>query len=391
MMRSNLKIALVAGELSGDILGSDLILQIKQRYPHAEIIGIGGTKMAQAGQKQWYDYSVLSLIGLFEVLKSLNAILKLRKKLYKRLLAESIDLFIGIDVPDFNFPLEKNLKKQGVKVVHYVSPSVWAWRKERIYKIADSCDHLLCLFPFEPFYYADTGLECSFVTHPMAKQIPMEPFQTNLIEKNHQLDAKNKSCGVKSIGVLPGSRLAEVERNLPVQLATILCLKNQYQSNLKIMVPIASEGLRASVEHIIDKKFEFLKNSIYLFDSQARAVMQASDVLLLASGTIALEAMLLKKPMVVMYIINPLSAWLVERRLQTPWVSLPNALAGEFIVPEYLQRFAKPTKMAKEMHQLLTDDAIRGKQIESFTETHQSLISKKQAIDVISKMLNPKE
>jgi lipid-A-disaccharide synthase len=359
-----LRIALVAGEASGDQLGAGLIAEIKQRYPDAEFAGVGGQLMHQAGQTLWHDYHALAVMGLVEVLKHLPRLLALRKSLLNRIIAWKPDVFIGIDAPDFNLGLEKKLKKRGIKTVHYVSPSVWAWRASRAKKIGQSADLVLCLFPMEPPIYAQYGANAYFVGHPIAERFDLQP---------NQLDAKTAlqlQPDMPTLALLPGSRLSEIEKLLPVFLNAAQLIQHA-APKLQIAIPAANAKCAQAIKDITaQSKLQHL----YFYDGHSHEAMIAADVILLASGTAALEAMLAKRPMVVAYKISPITYFIVKTfgLLKVEHVSLPNVLANQRIVPELMQDDCTAEKIAAEILKLLGSDEHQAL-IHTFTDIHLQL------------------
>jgi lipid-A-disaccharide synthase len=342
-----MRIALVAGEASGDLLGAGLVSELKKLYPQAEFAGIGGAKMRAAGLDAWHDSGELAVMGLAEVLRHLPRLLSLRSRLRKRLLAWRPDVFIGIDAPDFNLGLERKLKDAGVRTVHYVSPSVWAWREGRAAKIGRSAQRVLCLFPMEPPIYARHGVDARFVGHPLADIFPLHPDAA----------AARRALGVGEGGpvlaLLPGSRAGEIERLLPTFLDAAALLQRDLPQ-LQVLVPAADARCRALIEaQLRAKQAPWLR----VLDGQAHEAMIASDVVLLASGTAALEAMLAKRPMVVAYRISRLTYTLVIGlgMMRSSHYSLPNVLANEPVVPELMQGECTAENLAAALERWLSD------------------------------------
>ena len=323
-----IRFALVAGEASGDALGAGLVAALRERFPDAEFAGVCGPAMRDAGVETWADANELAVMGLAEVLSHLPRLLCLRRELRERILAWKPDVFIGIDAPDFNLGLERWLKRRGVRTVHYVSPSVWAWRESRAEKIGASADRVLCLFPMEPPIYAQHGVDAVFVGHPLADAIPLDPDRA----------AARAALGIAVhdpvLALLPGSRLGEIERMLPVFLESAAGVAAEFPE-VKVLVPAANAACRAAIERIAVG----VSLALQILDGEAQQAMIASDVVLLASGTAALEAMLCKRPMVIGHRIAPLTHAIVRKLglLKSRFVSLPNVLAGEALVPELLQ------------------------------------------------------
>ncbi len=334
------RIALVAGEASGDLLGAGLVAAIRERHPGAVFAGVGGDAMRAAGVECWSDASELAVMGLSEVLAHLPRLLRLRGALRERVLAWKPDVFVGIDAPDFNLGLERRLKRRGVRTVHYVSPSVWAWRESRAAKIGDSADRVLCLFPMEPAIYARHGVDARFVGHPLADAIALEP------DRGAARAALGIAFHAPVLAVLPGSRLGEIERMLPAFLEAAALVARDVD-DLQLLVPAANAECRAAIEGLL-RRSPFPVPRVLLLDGHAQQAMIAADVVLLASGTAALEAMLCKRPMVVGHRIAASTYRLVKGLglLKSRFVSLPNVLAGEALVPELLQEHCTPPKLA---------------------------------------------
>ena len=323
-----MKFAIIAGETSGDALGAGLVAALRERFPGAEFAGACGPAMRDAGVEAWADADELAVMGFAEVLSHLPRLLRLRKALRERILAWKPDAFIGIDAPDFNLGLERWLKRRGLRTVHYVSPSVWAWRESRAAKLGASADRVLCLFPMEPPIYARHGVDAVFVGHPLADAIPLDPDRA----------AARAAFGIAVhdpvLALLPGSRLGEIERMLPVFLESAVGVAAEFPE-LKVLVPAANTACREAIERIAVG----VPIALQVLDGDAQKAMIAGDVVLLASGTAALEAMLCKRPMVIGHRIAPLTHAIVRKLglLKSRFVSLPNVLAGEALVPELLQ------------------------------------------------------
>ena len=334
------RVALVAGETSGDGLGAGLIAELRRRFPDAEFAGIGGDAMRNAGCQTWYDASELALMGLAEILRHLPRLLKLRKAFRQRVLDWQPDVFIGIDAPDFNLGVEKWLKQRGVRTVHYVSPSVWAWRERRAEKIGASADLVLCLFPMEPPIYARHGIDARFVGHPMADAIPLE---SNRAEARSILGLP---ATTPVLAVLPGSRLGEVGRLGPAFFEAAWRVAER-MPELHIVVPAAN----AKCHQLINQQIaaSALPGArLHVLEGRARDAMTAADVVLLASGTATLETLLVKRPMVVGYRVAELTARIVKALglLKVNRYALPNVLAGRDLAPELIQQDCTPESLA---------------------------------------------
>ncbi len=339
------RIALIAGEASGDILGAGLIEQLRRRYPGAEFVGIGGDAMRGAGCQTWFDASELAVMGLTEVLQHLPRLLKLRRAFRERVLAWKPDVFIGIDAPDFNLSVERWLKQRGVRTVHYVSPSVWAWREKRAEKIGSSADLVLCLFPMEPPIYAKHGIDARFVGHPMADDIPLHG------DRDAARAALGLPASAKVLAVLPGSRLGEISR-LGEPFFEAAWQVSERIPGLHAVVPAANAACRRLIEEQLSRSALPVAYS-HVLDGQARTAMIAADVVVLASGTATLEAMLVKRPMVVGYRVNELTYRLVKALglIKVDRFALPNILAAQDLAPELMQHDCTPDKLAAAIQQ----------------------------------------
>lgn len=342
-----LTVALVAGETSGDILGAGLIRSLKKHHPNIQFVGIAGPQMQAEGCKAWYEMEELSVMGIVEVLGRLRRILAIRRDITKRLIELKPDIFIGIDAPDFNLSLEGKLKQAGIKTIHYVSPSVWAWKQKRVFKIKRNTNLILAFLPFEKAFYDKFDVPCRFIGHKMADDIPLEPDQT----------AMRQQLGIpldcQCLALLPGSRHAEVMLLSEPFLKAAQLLRDQFP-DLHIVVPLANEKRKQEFERI---KAEIAPQlNVQLLDGHAREAMIASNVAILASGTVALECMLAKCPMVVGYKMKAFTFWLAKKLIKTPYVSLPNILAGKEIVPELLQHDCTPENIANHVLPFLKSD-----------------------------------
>jgi len=357
-----LTIAIVAGETSGDILGAGLIRALRANYPNIEFVGIAGPNMQAEGCEAWYQMDELSVMGVVEVLGKLRRILSIRKALTQRIKALKPDLFIGIDAPDFNLSLEGKLKQAGIKTIHYVSPSVWAWKQKRVFKIKRNTDLILTFLPFEKVFYDKYAVPCRFIGHKMADDIALQPEQDDMRSR------LNIPLNMKVLSLLPGSRHAEVTL-LSAPFLQAAQLISQSIPNLHIIVPLANQKRRHEFEAIKAQVAPEL--SVQLLDGQAREAMIASDAAILASGTVALECMLAKCPMVVGYKMKPFTFWLAKKLVKTPYVSLPNILAGKEVVPELLQDDCTPEKISNHIIKLLEGDNASLK--ETFLSLHQQI------------------
>lgn len=365
MNKKNPTIALVAGEVSGDILGAGLIRQLKIHYPQARFIGIAGPRMLAEGCESLVDMEELSVMGLAEILKHLPRLLKIRNHVIQTMLREKPDVYIGIDAPDFNLGVELKLKANGIKTIHYVSPSVWAWRQNRIHKIAKATHQVLAFLPFEKAFYDKFNVPCRFVGHTMADAVPLKP---NRIEARQHL---NLDANQRYLAILVGSRGSEVAFLTEPFLQTALLLKQRFP-DLQFLVPLVNEKRRAQFAAI---KAQIAPNlAMHVIDGNARQVLIAADAALLASGTAALEAMLCKSPMVVGYKMKALTYCLAKRLVKSKYISLPNLLADEMLVPEMIQEECDPALLAEKLAVYFsTEEAAlehRRVLIQRFTELH---------------------
>lgn len=356
---------MVAGEPSGDVLAAGMVAELKRQYPNAVIEGIGGPNMMKNGFHSLFDMETLSVMGLVEVLSHLPAILKIKKQLLTHFEKNPPDIFVGIDAPDFNLRVEKTLKARGIKTMHYVSPTVWAWREKRIHKIAKACNRVLGLFPFEQQVYDKYQVPYTFVGHTMADAIAIEPDQK----------AARQSLGLDSdqrvLAVLPGSRRGEVETLLPVFLETIEAIHSK-QSDITFVIPAANEHRLAQINDILSNSDNAqARLPIKISQGTAREAMIASDVILLASGTATLEAMLCKRPMVAAYKLAPLTYRIMQRLYKAPFFTLPNLLANEAIIPELLQDDVNAENMSKQLLNFFESD--NSVLISRFTDLHHTL------------------
>ncbi len=356
-----MRFVLVAGEASGDALGAGLIEALRQRYPQAQFFGVGGDLMLQAGLVQWFASDELAVMGLFEVLRHLPRLLRRRAQVLRQTLDLKASAFIGIDAPDFNLPIERQLKKTGLATIHYVSPSIWAWRPERAKKIGQSADLVLCLFPFEPELYAQHGVHAEFVGHPLADQFPLEPAP------NFARITLGLPLNTPILALLPGSRLSEV-KSLGKDFLDAAALIKKALPKLTVIAPMASARARRALEGQMQPD-----HSVLLIDGQAQLALQAADAVIVASGTAALEAALARKPMLVAYRLNALTYWLARRLglLKARFFSLPNKLAERELVPELEQNGVTPAAIA----QIITPVLISGASTELKAAYHDMHVS----------------
>ena len=379
-------IAIIAGEVSGDILGAGLIHALKARYPNAKFIGIGGERMIAEGFETLFDMEELSVMGLVEVLKHLPRLLNIRRSIIEQLSALKPDVFIGIDAPDFNLDVELKLKQQGIKTIHYVSPSVWAWRQKRVYKIAAATNLVLAFLPFEKAFYDRFNVPCRFIVHTMADAIPLKP------NRDEACQLLNLDPAQRYVAILVGSRGSEVEFLSEPFLQTAQLLHQRYP-DVKFLVPLINQKRRQQFEQIKQRVAPEL--DMILLDGNARAAMIAAEATLLASGTASLEAMLCKSPMVVGYRMKPFTYFLAKRLVKTKYVSLPNLLADEMLVPELIQEDCNPTKLAEKLSLYLSEDksAVQNRHVllQRFAELHQRIQcnADQQAAQAVIDLLEP--
>ncbi len=357
-MGASLRIALVAGEASGDILGAGLMRAIKARHPDATFIGVGGLLMEAEGMASYFPMERLSVMGLVEVLGRLRELLGRRKDLIATLTAERPDVFIGIDAPDFTLNIELQLRRAGIKTVHYVSPSVWAWRQKRVLKIREGCDLMLTLLPFEARFYEEKGVPVRFVGHPLADTIALHSDRA----------AARAELGLGDgplVALMPGSRGGEVGRLGALFFDAAQRLLAE-RPGLRFVLPCASPQRRLQIEQLLQGR----DLPVTLLDGGSHLALAACNAVLIASGTATLEALLYKRPMVVAYRMAPLTFWILRRLVKSPYVSLPNLLAGRALVPELLQDAATPESLAAETGPLIDNDQA---QTEGFDAIHRTL------------------
>lgn len=353
---------MVAGEASGDQLGAELLPALRRHFPGAVFEGIGGERMIDAGFHSLFPQERLAVMGFVEPLKRLPELLRIRRELYRHFLAGRFDLVLGIDSPDFNLGLEERLRQRGVLTAHYVSPSVWAWRQGRVRKIARAVDRMLTLFPFESEFYREQGVPVSFVGHPLADRIPAE---TDTAHARRALGLADAPV----LAILPGSRASEVAQMTGLFLDTARRLVAEDPA-LQLVIPAAGAARYRELQEILAAQPQL---RVTLIQGDSHRVMAAADAVLLTSGTTALEAMLLKKPMVVAYRMGAASHWLASKLVKTPWISLPNLVAGETLVPELIQNQASVDNLVRETRAMLYDDHRRRALQSAFTRLHETL------------------
>jgi lipid-A-disaccharide synthase len=375
---ANLRIALVAGEASGDILGAGLMRALKAQHSAVEFIGVGGPLMQAEGLTSYFPMERLSVMGLVEVLGRLRELLVRRKLLIQTLIEEKPDVFIGIDAPDFTLNIELRLRQAGIKTVHYVSPSVWAWRQKRVLKIREGCDLMLTLLPFEARFYEEKGVPVRFVGHTLADTIPLHADRA----------AARAELGLPDgplVALMPGSRGGEVGRLGTVFFDAAERLQ-ALKPGVRFVLPCASPQRRAQIETLLQGR----NLPLTLLDGQSHLALAACDAVLIASGTATLEALLYKRPMVVAYRLAPLTFWILKRMVKSPYISLPNLLAQRLLVPELLQDDATPEALAQTLLPLIDggEEQTRG-----FDAIHRTLRrdASNQAADAVLTLIGHKQ
>ncbi|VVM55222.1 Lipid-A-disaccharide synthase [Pseudomonas fluorescens] len=375
---ANLRIALVAGEASGDILGAGLMRALKAQHPAVEFIGVGGPLMQAEGLTSYFPMERLSVMGLVEVLGRLRELLARRKLLIQTLIEEKPDVFIGIDAPDFTLNIELKLRQAGIKTVHYVSPSVWAWRQKRVLKIREGCDLMLTLLPFEARFYEEQGVPVRFVGHTLADDIPL---QADRAAARAQLGLPDGPL----VALMPGSRGGEVGRLASVFFDAAERLQ-ALKPGVRFVLPCASPQRRVQIETLLEGR----NLPLTLLDGQSHLALAACDAVLIASGTATLEALLYKRPMVVAYRLAALTFWILKRMVKSPYISLPNLLAQRLLVPELLQGDATPEALAQTLLPLIDggEEQTRG-----FDEIHRTLRrdASNQAADAVLTLIGHKQ
>lgn len=374
-MAGKLLVALVAGEASGDILGAGLMQALKAKHPNVEFIGVGGPRMEAEGLRSYFPMERLAVMGLVEVLGRLRELLARRKRLFKDLVAARPDVFIGIDAPDFNLTLELKLRQAGIKTVHYVSPSVWAWRQKRVLKIREACDLMLTLFPFEARFYLEHQVPVRFVGHPLANTIPLQA------DRAAAREALGLEQDVALVALMPGSRGGEVARLGELFLDAAERLR-ALRPGVQFVLPCASPERRAQLEAMLGSRNLPLR----LLNGHSHEALAACDAVLIASGTATLEALLFKRPMVVAYKVASLTYLILKRLVSSPYISLPNLLAERLLVPELIQDAATADALAQSLAPLLEDGAV---QTEGFDVIHRALRqdASEQAADAVLKLV----
>jgi lipid-A-disaccharide synthase len=372
-------LAMVAGEASGDLLASLLLGGLRVRWPTLHAAGIGGPKMAHEGFERWWSSDKLAVRGYVEVLRHYREIAGIRDRLAARLLAAPPDAFIGVDAPDFNLELEERLKRVGLRTIHFVCPSIWAWRPERVHKIARSVDHVLCVFPFEPALLHGHGIAATYVGHPLADAIPLQAPRA----------AARAALGLAEdaavVAVLPGSRRSEIEAVAPTFLQTVARL-HALRPALRFVLPVAP-GLRTLIDPLVAR--HAAGAPLTLLDGRSHEALAACDATLIASGTATLEAALFKRPMVIAYKMNALSWQFMKRKRLQPWVGLPNILCEDFVVPERLQGDATPEQLAHDVLAWLDEPGRAQALVARFTQLHHTLRrdTARTATDAIAQVL----
>ncbi len=365
-MGTVVRIAVVAGEASGDLLASLLIGALKKKLPDSIFYGIGGPKMQAQGFDAWWPIDKLSVMGYIDALKNYREIAGIRRQLKKRLLELRPDIFIGVDAPDFNLGLEIELKAAGIKTIHYVSPSIWAWRAGRIKKIGRAVNRVLALFPMEPPLYEKENIPVTFVGHPLADIIPLETSKEAVREK---LSISRK---LPVFALLPGSRRGELEKMADTFVLTAKLIRERFLPDAQFVVPLTTRETRLQFESAIYRQ-QAGEVPFRLLFGHAQDALGAADVSLVASGTATLEAALIKRPMVITYKAARSSYWIARRLVRLPYVGLPNILSGRFVVPEILQDEATPEKLAEALVKLYEDKDNAEAVAETFTDLHLQL------------------
>ncbi|MFZ9341662.1 MAG: lipid-A-disaccharide synthase, partial [Candidatus Methylopumilus sp.] len=370
-------IAIVAGESSGDLLGSHLIKALRLNRTDLKFIGVAGPKMMKEGAASYFPMEELSVRGYFEALRKLFHLIKLRKNLLKKILDAKPDLFIGIDAPDFNFWIERQLKKKGIPVIHYVSPSIWAWRGSRLKKIKKSIDHMLTIFPFEKNIYSKANIQATFVGHPLAEMIPLHPNKKKAQDKLKIIKAS------KVIALLPGSRQGEVKWHAQLLIDSAIEISKRIR-DVKFLVPLPTRETYEIFSKTLFKNTQ-AELDIQLLIGHASIAINAADAVIVASGTATLETALYKKPMIVIYKMSTISWQILKRMRYLPYVSIPNILLNKFLVPELLQNDATPENITAKTIEILKDSSYRKHLLVQFTKIHFQL--KQNTSDRLNKVI----
>jgi len=381
-MTKPLRFGIVAGEKSGDILGASLMAALRSRYLNCEFVGVGGPAMEALGCESLAPLDRLSVMGFVEPLGRLPELLKLKKRLEQRLIKEEPAAFIGIDSPYFNLRLAANLHKHGIKTVHYVSPSIWAYRQKRILKIRQSIDLMLTLFPFETAIYEEHSVRAICVGHPLADEIG---FEDHKVTHRQELGIKS---GAHVIALMPGSRAGEIKRLMPLFLETAIVSMQKFPQ-LKFVIPYSGVEAKAQIDFLIAKEKIFKSDQFQLVDNSHRAI-SAADLIVMASGTATLEALLLRRPMLICYKVAPITYEIGSRLLKVPYVGLPNLLAGKKIVPEYLQADLTVSALTKEIENFMTKPATFTDFLSEFEQIHRGLRTgaSEKAAEAITQLLS---
>ncbi|UUS58937.1 MULTISPECIES: lipid-A-disaccharide synthase [unclassified Acinetobacter] len=390
MQNRKLKIGIVVGEVSGDTLGAKLIRSFREQGIDAEFEGIGGPQMIAEGFNSYYPMDILSVMGIVEVLKDIKKLFAVRDGLVEKWTENPVDVFVGIDAPDFNLRLSKSLKQKQlpIKTVQYVSPSVWAWRQGRVHGIKASIDLVLCLFPFEKAFFQKWQVPAAFVGHPLASQLPLD---NPLVAAKHELGLDEQQ---KHIALLPGSRRGEIERLGPLVLSAAQILTEQHPDYV-FLIPAINDARKQQIELLLKQYPEALQAKVRLMENNdteskiGRQVMNASNIVALASGTATLEAMLLHRPMVTFYKLNWLTYHVVKLLIKIPYYSLPNIIAGKKVIQELIQHDATPEKLAAEIESLMDVEKSQIQVMQHIT-MHKQLLSgnSENPVEAILKLLN---
>lgn len=362
-------VGIVVGEASGDLIGSHLIQALRSRHPDIRFIGIAGPKMMTAGARSFFPMEKLSVHGYVDAFKRLRELIGIRRKVFKTLLKENIDVFVGIDAPDFNLSLERKFKKKGIPAIHYVGPSIWAWRKERIHKIKKCVDHILVLFPFEPAIYEAEKIPVTYVGHPLGDMLPIEVDQ---LKSRKQLKLPQDAL---LIAMLPGSRESEVKNHAILFVETAKMIYDR-EPDVHFIVPLISRETMRHFQEVVYHMNSLMDNDalpIKLMFGHSHEAMQAADAVILASGTATLEAALLKKPMVITYQMPFLNWQILKRMRLSKHIGLPNILVNERLVPELIQDDATPENITKALFNMLNDSVFMLNLKRKFNKLHQRL------------------